>query len=192
MDDFPHRRTKGSAAYAFGDPTTTVGDQITVIDAVGQKWDFLDTGAVRTLVTYGSDPPGRCTAHTATASTVDATVSASSVATVCVGADLGLTRSTRRSSDGTVAGTIEITNPNDWESVLASVEVAPSASGHCSVAVAALRPPNFDGRFVVVAPSSALDVGYICTTGLGSRTGPVSVAWPDVAAATPEGSISIT
>src|SRR5207245_2617063 len=88
----------GTAAVAWGDPTTLVDDSVSVSDP-------LDTSAPRTFSssgsfsyshTYTGDPAGKCTDHNNTATfttdTTHTTGSASQKVTVCVGADLTVSK----------------------------------------------------------------------------------------------------
>jgi hypothetical protein len=98
----PSASASGTADYTFGNPTTLVDDTVTVSDSL---YGTLGTVSVGTdpnpkeftyQLQFKGDPPGTCTNHnntaTFTTNTNGATGSAGQTVTVCVGADLVVTK----------------------------------------------------------------------------------------------------
>jgi hypothetical protein len=87
----PSTSATGTADYTFGDPTTVVNDEIDVTDTNGGSWHFTDSGSVTYPITY-DDPAGTCTDHTNVATITQTGQTADKTVTVCVGADLTVSK----------------------------------------------------------------------------------------------------
>ena len=229
----PDGTASGIAPYDFGSVTPTIVDgSVTVTDTAGGKTTTLGTvkytdPSPTTLtypITFSGDAAGTCTTHdntaTFTTDTTNTTGSDSKTVTVCVGADLTVSKTAnpsftrtynwdiKKSADKTmidpggtvnytvvvteggftdsnskVSGTITVYNPNDWESISASVTDAIDNGGTCAIT-------GMSG--VTILPLGSMQLPYTCTYSSApspaSGTNTATASWDKVASFTPDGS----
>jgi hypothetical protein len=87
----PGSSASGTAAFDFETPTTVVNDAIDVIDSNGGSWHFTESGSVSYPMTF-TDPAGTCTSHENIATIQQTGATDKVTVTVCVGADLTVSK----------------------------------------------------------------------------------------------------
>ncbi|HET7419202.1 MAG TPA: hypothetical protein VFL27_02345, partial [Candidatus Dormibacteraeota bacterium] len=232
----PDGSSSGDATYAFGDPTTIVDGSVSVSDSMGGSLGTVSyTEASPKDIIYAitiTGTPGKCVTDpntaTFTTSTTGGTGSAGQSVTLCVGADLQVSKTAATSftrtftwgiaksvdktlvkqsgttatfnytvsvthdagtdSNWAVSGDIQVTNPNDWEDIVATVSDSIDNNGTCIV-------PG-GGVGIVVPRGGAVSFHYTCSytaaPTLASGTNTATAHWDKVAAFTPDASSSGT